>query len=67
MGEVITLYTAKGWAGNWLVLNSKEYLLDTSLNNECKNFLKTLIEKLKSRKGIPDKWLENVRFSKKLK
>ena len=51
--------TAKAWAGNWLVLNSKEHLLDAFLNNECKNLLKTLTWKnSRVRKGIPDKWLE---------
>ena len=51
--------TAKAWAGNWLVLNSKEHLLDAFLNNECKNLLKTLTWKnSRVRKGIPDKWLQ---------
>ena len=51
--------TAKAWAGNWMVLNSKEKLLDNYLNDECRNFLKTLTWKnSKVKNGIPEKWLE---------
>ena len=51
--------TAKAWAGNWMVLNSKEKLLDSYINDECKNLLKTLIWKnSRVKNGIPNKWLE---------
>ena len=51
--------TAKAWAGNWLVLNSNDNLLDSFMNEECKNLLKTLSWKnSRVRMGIPDKWLE---------
>ena len=51
--------TAKAWAGNWVVLNSKEKLLENDFNDECKNFLKTLTWKnSRVRNGIPKKWLE---------
>ncbi len=51
--------TAKAWAGNWVILNSKDFLLDGFLNNECQNFLKTLSWKNhRVRKGIPKKWIE---------
>ena len=51
--------TAKAWAGNWLVLNSKEYLLDTNLNNDCQNLLRSLAWKnSRVRLGIPEKWLK---------
>ena len=50
--------TAKAWAGNWLVLNSNDSLLDNFMNDECKNLLKTLTWKnSRVRNGIPDKWL----------
>ena len=52
--------TAKAWAGNWLVLNDKEYLLDTVINEECRDLLKSLHWKnSRVREGIPKKWLEN--------
>ena len=52
--------TAKAWAGNWLVLNSKENLLDTKVNEECKKLLKSLSWKnSRVRNGIPNRWLEN--------
>ena len=51
--------TAKAWAGNWLVLNSKEYLLDTYFNKECQNLLRSLAWKnSRVRSGIPEKWLK---------
>ncbi len=51
--------TAKAWAGNWLVLNSKEYLLDTFLNDECKNLLRSLAWKnSRVRLGVPEKWFK---------
>ena len=50
--------TAKAWAGNWLVLNSKEFLLNNALNNNCRDLLKTLSWKNhRVRNGIPEKWL----------
>ena len=54
--------TAKAWAGNWLVLNDKEFLLDTVMNDECRDLLKTLNWKNhRVRDGIPKKWLEYSR------
>ena len=51
--------TAKAWAGNWLVLNSKEKLLETNLNKECQNLLKSLSWKnSRVRNGIPNRWLD---------
>ena len=51
--------TAKAWAGNWLVLNSKEILLNGSLNNECLKLLKSLKwNNPRVSNGIPKKWLE---------
>ena len=42
-----------------MVLNSKEKLLDSYINDECKNLLKTLIWKnSRVKNGIPNKWLE---------
>ena len=35
--------TAKAWAGNWLVLNSKENLLDTNLNEIMSKLIKIFI------------------------
>ena len=50
--------TAKAWAGNWLVLNSKEKLLETNLTEECQNLLKSLSWKnSRVRNGIPNRWL----------
>ena len=50
--------TAKAWAGNWLVLNSNDNLLENFMNDECKNLLKMLTWKnSRVRNGIPDKWL----------
>ena len=52
--------TAKAWAGNWLVLNSKEKLLDTNLTEECQKLLKSLSWKnSRVRNGIPNRWLDN--------
>ena len=52
--------TAKAWAGNWLVLNSKEKLLETNLTEECQNLLKSLSWKnSRVRNGIPNRWLDN--------
>ncbi len=52
--------TAKAWAGNWLVLNDKEYLLDTVINEKCRDLLKSLNWKnSRVREGIPKKWLEH--------
>ena len=52
--------TAKAWAGNWLVLNSKEKLLETNLTEECQNLLKSLPWKnSRVRNGIPNRWLYN--------
>ena len=52
--------TAKAWAGNWLVLNSKENLLKTNLSEECQNLLKSLSWKnSRVRNGIPNRWLDN--------
>ena len=52
--------TAKAWAGNWLVLNSKEKLLETKLTEECQNLLKSLSWKnSRVRNGIPNRWLDN--------
>ena len=52
--------TAKAWAGNWLVLNSKENLLKTNLSKECQNLLKSLSWKnSRVRNGIPNRWLDN--------
>ena len=51
--------TAKAWAGNWLVLNSKEKLLETNLTEECQNLLKSLSWKnSRVRNGIPKRWLD---------
>ena len=51
--------TAKAWAGNWLVLNSKEKLLQSKLNDECKEILRSLKWKnSRVRNGIPNKWLD---------
>ena len=51
--------TAKAWAGNWLVLNSKEHLLETNLNNDCQNLLRSLAWKnSRVRLGIPERWLK---------
>ena len=51
--------TAKAWAGNWLVLNSKEKLLQSNLNDECKEILKSLKWKnSRVRNGIPNRWLD---------
>ena len=51
--------TAKAWAGNWLVLNSKEILLNGSLNNECLKLLKSLKwNNPRVSNGIPKKWLK---------
>ena len=52
--------TAKAWAGNWLVLNSKEKLLQSKMTNECKEILRSLKWKnSRVRNGIPNKWLDN--------
>ena len=52
--------TAKAWAGNWLVLNSKQNLLETNLNEACQNLLKSLYWKnSRVRNGIPNRWLDN--------
>ena len=52
--------TAKAWAGNWLVLNSKEKLLQSKMSNECKEILRSLKWKnSRVRNGIPNKWLDN--------
>ena len=52
--------TAKAWAGNWLVLNSKEKLLQSKLTYECKEILRSLKWKnSRVRNGIPNKWLDN--------
>ena len=52
--------TAKDWAGNWLVLNSKEKLLQSKMTNECKEILRSLKWKnSRVRNGIPNKWLDN--------
>ena len=51
--------TAKAWAGNWLVLNSKEKLLQSKLTDECKEILRSLKWKnSRVRNGIPNKWLD---------
>ena len=51
--------TAKAWAGNWLVLNSKEKLLQSKLTYECKEILRSLKWKnSRVRNGIPKKWLD---------
>ena len=51
--------TAKAWAGNWLVLNSKEKLLQSKLTYECKEILRSLKWKnSRVRNGIPNKWLD---------
>ena len=58
--------TAKAWAGNWLVLNSKDNLLKIKLNEECQSLLKSLCWKnSRVRNGIPKKWLENWLDNKK--
>ncbi len=50
--------TAKAWAGNWLILNSRENLLKEKMNEECKNLLRSLKWKnSRVRNGIPDRWL----------
>ena len=52
--------TAKAWAGNWLVLNSREKLLQSKMTNECKEMLRSLKWKnSRVRNGIPNKWLDN--------
>ena len=54
-------------AGNWLVLNSKEILLNGSLNNECLKLLKSLKwNNPRVSNGIP-KWLEKWRWTKQTK
>ena len=59
--------TAKAWAGNWLVLNSKEKLLETNLSEECQNLLKSLYWKnSRVRNGIPNRWIENWLDKKKI-
>ena len=51
--------TAKAWAGNWLVLNSNENLLETKINEKCQSLLKSLYWKnSRVRNGIPNRWLE---------
>lgn len=51
--------TAKAWAGNWLVLNSKEDALSESLNSKCKKLLKSLKwDNPRVKNGIPKKWTD---------
>ena len=39
--------------------NNKEFLLDTAINEECRDLLKTLNWKnSRVREGIPKKWIE---------
>ena len=50
--------TAKAWAGNWLVLNNNEHLLNLDLNKECRKLLRSLKwDNIRVKNGIPEKWL----------
>ncbi len=58
--------TAKAWAGNWLILNNSENLLNSHLNKECRKILSSLKwDNVRVKKGIPKKWLSSWRDSKK--
>ncbi len=57
--------TAKAWAGNWLVLNNKEHLLNSDLNIECKKLLCSLKwNNVRVKNGIPKNWLHSWRDPK---
>ncbi len=58
--------TAKAWAGNWLVLNNKINLLNSTLNEECRKILSSLKwDNLRVKNGIPENWLRYWRDPKK--
>ena len=54
--------TAKAWAGNWVLLNDRDYLLDSDMPEECSNLLSSLKwNNSRVRMGIPTQWLKSWR------
>jgi acetoin utilization protein AcuC len=54
--------TAKAWAGNWLLLNNRDDLLDSDMPKECSNLLSSLKwNNSRVRMGIPNQWLKSWR------
>ena len=51
--------TAKAWAGNWVLLNNRDDLLDSDMQEECSNLLASLQwNNSRVRMGIPNQWLK---------
>ena len=51
--------TAKAWAGNWVLLNNRDDLLDSDMPEECSNLLASLQwNNSRVRMGIPNQWLK---------
>ena len=54
--------TAKAWAGNWVLLNNRDDLLDSDMPKECSNLLYSLKwNNSRVRMGIPNQWLKSWR------
>ena len=54
--------TAKAWAGNWVLLNNRDDLLDSDMPKECSNLLSSLKwNNSRVRMGIPNQWLKSWR------
>jgi len=54
--------TAKAWAGNWVLLNNRDDLLDSDMPEECSNLLSSLKwNNSRVRMGIPNQWLKSWR------
>ncbi len=54
--------TAKAWAGNWLILNNQDKLLNSHFSEECKKILFSLKwDNIRVKKGIPNHWVSSWR------